>query len=148
MDPLSHLAVTAALIGRERRALVGGLAPDLPWYALYPAWLAARGGFAAALRSGEWPLPPRWLQGAHYAAHSLLLLGLGWGIARLLGRANGRLAGAWLLHILLDMPTHARRRMGVRVLWPLSDWAVDGISWADLAARGLAQILGRGRGPR
>lgn len=146
MDPLSHLAVAAAFVGRDRRALVGSLAPDLPWYALYPAWLVARGGFGAALRSGEWPLPPRWLQGTHHAAHSLLLLGLAWGIARRLGRADGQFARAWLLHILLDMPTHARQRMGVRVLWPLLDWAMDGISWADLAAQGLAALARLAKG--
>lgn len=37
--------------------------------------------------------------------------------------------GGWLLHILMDIPTHSYRFYPTPVLWPLSDWKFDGFSW-------------------
>ena len=142
MDPISHLLICAALVGREPGVLLASLVPDLPWYVLYPAWLLSHGGPETALRSAEWPMPPRWIRRIHHATHSLLLLAVGLGAARLLlARKEAKLAKAWLTHILLDIPTHSRQRMGVRIFWPLSRWAYDGTSWADHAARKVAELL-------
>jgi len=35
----------------------------------------------------------------------------------------------WLLHILIDIPSHTLRLYPTPFLWPLSDLKVDGISW-------------------
>lgn len=35
----------------------------------------------------------------------------------------------WLLHILLDVPTHTARFYPTPVLWPISSWQFSGISW-------------------
>ncbi len=35
----------------------------------------------------------------------------------------------WLLHILIDIPTHSFRYYATRFLWPLSDFRIDGIAW-------------------
>lgn len=35
----------------------------------------------------------------------------------------------WMLHILIDIPTHTRRLYPTPFLWPLSDFTIDGISW-------------------
>jgi hypothetical protein len=35
----------------------------------------------------------------------------------------------WILHILIDIPTHTRGLYPTPFLWPLSDFTVDGISW-------------------
>jgi hypothetical protein len=40
----------------------------------------------------------------------------------------GEMCG-WLLHILLDIPSHTTRLYPTPFLWPLSDFTVDGISW-------------------
>jgi len=37
--------------------------------------------------------------------------------------------GGWLLHILLDIPSHTTRLYPTPFLWPLSDITFDGISW-------------------
>jgi len=65
MDPIS-----------QPKTLLAGLGPDLPWYLCYPLWMLHKRGIRAALRSGDWPLPPRWLAEIDYASHSLLFLGL------------------------------------------------------------------------
>ncbi len=38
--------------------------------------------------------------------------------------------GGWLLHILIDIPTHTYRFFPTPVLWPISEWKFNGISWA------------------
>ena len=146
MDPVSHIVCTAQALGRQPRTLIAGVAPDLPWYLLYPAWLLTHPAARRAARAGTWPLPPRGIRQAHYAAHSLLTVGL---CGLLLRRrpASRSWLRAWALHILVDMPTHARARMAPQPLWPLSTWAVDGFSWADLALDALRRLgaLARGR---
>lgn len=38
---------------------------------------------------------------------------------------------AWLAHILLDIPFHTKAYFPTKLLWPLSDFSFDGISWGD-----------------
>jgi hypothetical protein len=35
----------------------------------------------------------------------------------------------WLLHILIDIPTHSYSYYATRFLWPISDVRVDGVPW-------------------
>lgn len=36
----------------------------------------------------------------------------------------------WLVHILIDIPTHSYKFYPTPFLWPLSSWKFDGLSWA------------------
>jgi len=36
----------------------------------------------------------------------------------------------WLVHILIDIPTHSYKFFPTPFLWPLSQWKFDGISWS------------------
>lgn len=142
MDPLSHLALTRMIIGPGKGPLLTAIAPDVPFFSCYPAWVARQGLLGEALRSGEWPGPPEWLLTLHRATHSALLPGLLLVIGTLGGQRLMRLAAwSWLLHILLDLPTHARDPWGPRPLWPLSDLAFDGVGWAELLAVRLAPAI-------
>jgi len=78
---------------------------------------------------------------AHHAAHSLpLLLGIAT-IARLItGRWPSAPARAWLLHILIDIPTHSRKQWAPQFLWPFSHLSVDGFSWAKLVIAALRRV--------
>jgi len=40
--------------------------------------------------------------------------------------------GAYLLHLLVDIPTHTRDPWAPRPLWPFSDMAYNGVSWAEV----------------
>lgn len=144
MDPLSHTLVTRAVLRRVpltwRQAFVLGNWPDIGYYALYPAWLA-RTGKLRSLVTEEAPVPPKPLELAYNVTHSLPLVVLA---ALVLGRKLGwTVFLAWAAHILLDAPTHSRRIYTTRLLWPLSNWSMDGWSWAEvLHARvrhGIAQ---------
>lgn len=37
----------------------------------------------------------------------------------------------WLLHILVDIPSHSYKFYPTPFLWPFSEWKYDGISWAN-----------------
>lgn len=37
----------------------------------------------------------------------------------------------WLLHILIDIPTHSYRFFPTPFLWPISEFKFNGFSWAD-----------------
>lgn len=37
----------------------------------------------------------------------------------------------WLLHILMDIPTHSYAFFPTPVFWPLLDWKFDGFSWGQ-----------------
>jgi hypothetical protein len=38
---------------------------------------------------------------------------------------------AWLLHILVDIPTHSTRFFPTPFLWPISSYEFSGIGWAN-----------------
>ena len=40
-------------------------------------------------------------------------------------------AFAWLIHILVDIPTHSRAFFPTPFLWPLCNYNFDGISWGE-----------------
>lgn len=144
MDPLSHLALTRFVVGPGRAPLVGALAPDLPFYSCYPAWVARRGLLAAALPSGIWPEPPAWLLTLHRASHSVFPGALLLVASRLFADPRLRLAAlSWLLHILVDIPSHRRDPWGPRPLWPLCDLAFNGVGWADALAAWVARTVRR-----
>jgi hypothetical protein len=84
----------------------------------------------------------------YHLSHSLIIFAviflLVWGIRRYWLKSrqavpmNGSLMSAggpywemtgWMLHILIDIPTHTRRLYPTPFLWPLSDFTIDGISW-------------------
>lgn len=52
-----------------------------------------------------------------------------------------RFGFSWLLHILVDIPSHRRDPWGSRPLWPLGEFAFDGVGWADLLAAWVARSV-------
>ena len=39
--------------------------------------------------------------------------------------------GGWLIHILIDIPTHSYKFYPTPFLWPFSEWKFDGFSWGQ-----------------
>jgi len=65
---------------------------------------------------------------SHSAVIFLLVFGL---IFLILKRPVWELGG-WLIHILLDIPTHSYEFYPTPFLWPISSWTFDGFSWGTL----------------
>ncbi len=63
------------------------------------------------------------------AGHSLIVFLLVFGVMSILARRIVFEMLGWLLHVLIDIPTHSLRYYATRFLWPISDFRVDGIAW-------------------
>ena len=63
------------------------------------------------------------------AAHSLLTFALVYGAAAIITRRRSRALLGWLLHILIDIPTHSFSYYATRFFWPVADFRFDGIGW-------------------
>ena len=61
--------------------------------------------------------------------HSLVAFALVNGFIALLTHRRAEGLFGWLLHILIDIPTHSFNYYATRFLWPISDFRVDGIAW-------------------
>ena len=140
MDLLTHAVLTRKFIDKKPGiVLCGSLAPDLPFYLFYPAWVTGRDKLVDGLESNDWPEPPRWMSMLHHVFHSIPAVTLGAIIVRLVaGRWPGKAYAAWLLHIAVDIPTHSRKQWGPKFLWPFSDFAVDGVSWVEVGGKVIA----------
>lgn len=113
MDPLSHLIVTRALLGADSVILATAELPDLPFYCTYPLWVARRGLLPSVLEHGIWPVPPRWIVLLHRLSHAIPVALVTAGIVSWITRQSmQRVLAAWLLHILVDIPSHARDPWG------------------------------------
>ena len=128
-------------------AFFWGMFPDLfaftiPFILLFWSMLAGE----TALR--DWPRPERGEPPAsnHWAgvqiastlypySHSLVIFTIVvlivWGIAHWRKRRMPLEMFGWLLHILIDIPTHTYRFFPTPAFWPISQWKFDGFSWAN-----------------
>lgn len=60
-----------------------------------------------------------------------------------LNRKIGIASGAWILHILMDIPVHTQEYFPTPFLFPLSDFTVNGVSSINLwIANWVALIIG------
>ena len=142
MDLLTHIVITRKVVDRSAWIIAAGVLADTPFYLTYPAWLMSKRDFRRAVATNNWPDPPLWMATLHHAFHSFPMLFCGAAITRAIsGRWPHKEVAAWALHILIDIPTHSRRRWGPQFLWPLSDFVVDGVSWVEGAAGVLARLF-------
>lgn len=64
-------------------------------------------------------------------SHSLIIFGIVLGLIYvILKRFPWEMMG-WLLHVLIDIPTHSYAFYPTPFLWPLSDVKLGGLSWAN-----------------
>jgi hypothetical protein len=144
MDILTHVLLTRTWVGKQPRVLMAGVASDAPFYLTYPAWVVSRGKAVHAFTTNQWPAAPRWSLTWHRAFHSLPVAIAGAAVMRVLtGRWPRQELAAWVLHIAIDIPTHARDPWAPRFLWPLSSAAVDGVPWAQIGSCAVRWLVER-----
>lgn len=143
LDSLAHglWAAAAATVAKRTAGLQVRILPFALW-ATFPDMLAFGPGIAVGL----------WLRiagGAGYAesahgghfhhfhvglplyamGHSLLVFAGVYGLCSLVARRGVVSPLGWLLHILIDIPTHSYSYYATRFLWPLSNFGFDGVAW-------------------
>lgn len=142
METVAHgLWAAAAAITAKRSTGVPFRIGWAVWWGTFPDVLA----FVPALAAGLWVrftgdsslgstgshvLPLVHLNLPLYeAGHSLIVFLAVLGVSTIMARRVPFALFGWLLHILIDIPTHSFSYFATRFLWPLSDYRVDGIPW-------------------
>ena len=62
-------------------------------------------------------------------SHSTIIFFIVFGIVYLILKRPIWELGGWLLHILIDIPTHSYKFFPTPFLWPISQWKFNGFSW-------------------
>ncbi len=130
MDILAHGLWGGMLAGWRKRfglAFLFAVCPDLFSFGLWAAVRAAHGSF----QRGRPPLDslPGWIDIAYSVTHSLIIAVAVWAFLWWLNRELAVPFSAWIIHILIDIPTHSRAFFPTPFLYPLSSFTVDGFSW-------------------
>ncbi len=142
MEIVAHgLWAAAAAITAKRSANIHVNVGWTVWWAAFPdvlafgppiavgLWLRLSGGAAAAAPDGH-RLPHIHIGLPLYpAGHSLIVFLLAFGLAAILTHRVWFAMLGWLMHILIDIPTHSLNYYATRFLWPVSNFRVDGIPW-------------------
>lgn len=139
MDIVAHgLWAAAASITAKRTGGVKLRVGWTVWWAVFPDMAA----FGPTIALGIWLKLTGRLDayGGHVphvnfgfptytAVHSLIIFLAVFGIASLLARRIILEMLGWLLHILIDIPTHSFSYYATRFLWPVSGTRIDGLAW-------------------
>ena len=143
MDLFAHMAYSATVCSRT--GLAGG-ARGSPrrWFADSTVWWAVGFGLLPDALSMGCPLLFFWLDGSagnffhemdgdamvsYRYAHSMISALLFSGLIFLSVRRLFIPSLAWPLHLLMDMFTHGEGKYRTTLIYPVSDWGFDGISW-------------------
>lgn len=125
------------------RAAFWGIFPDLFAFAIPFVWIAW-GFLTGNLTTADLPRPhqvepptdgklyviTRLANLLYSISHSVIIFAVVFLVVWLLARRPILELGGWLLHILIDIPSHSYQFYPTPVLWPLSGWKFDGISWS------------------
>jgi hypothetical protein len=137
MEIVAHGLWAAAGTFAARRVVGRKISiPWTVWWAIFPDMLA----FAPPVAIGLWLKLAAVFQSdapqqVHLSAplyplgHSLLVFLLVFVLVSMVARRIVFELFGWLLHILIDIPTHSYSYYATRFLWPLSDFRVDGVPW-------------------
>lgn len=129
-----------------RRAVIWGMLPDVFSFAPVFFWLFYQ-SFTKGLSPASYPeavpdanepmalrdgLPIFRLTAYFYNfSHSLIIFFLAFALVYLIFRRPAFEMGGWLLHVLIDIPTHSYRFYPTPFLWPVSGWKFNGFSWGQ-----------------
>ena len=136
MDIFSHALWGYGLFGFGRwgykryaaLAILFGAMPDLISFGAFTVLQLANGTWQPGAPALD--TLPSWIYPAYSFGHSFVVsLGV-IGLVSLWRRDIAFAMLAWPFHIVLDFPFHALSYFATPVLWPLSDFKIDGIPWS------------------
>lgn len=108
-------------------AVLFGVLPDLLSFGI----LFFMNLFTGSLQRGPPALStlPKWLFTAYTLTHSLVLFAAVFLLVFLITKSWYWPLAAWVIHILIDVPTHSTKFFPTPFLWPISNYNFNGISW-------------------
>jgi len=143
MDIFAHALWTAAVGLSVRRRLrrpirlrwlvFWGVFPDVFSFvipAVVRIWWYATGVTHHLLPDANSPRHFQWVWQLYYGSHSMVIFAFVFGVVWLLSKHPMLELLGWLLHILIDIPTH-QGMFALHFLWPLSSFSVSGLRWEN-----------------
>ncbi|MFA5887597.1 MAG: hypothetical protein WC852_02715 [Candidatus Nanoarchaeia archaeon] len=152
MDVFAHALWTGAIIKTISlhlkrkitiwKAVLWGIAPDVFSFGLMTAWMLLSllfGGTALDFQHFEAMEPAQRdtipifqiVSVMYNITHSLFTFVAFFIIFYFLFRKPMWAMLGWLIHILIDIPTHSYQFYPTPFLWPISNWKFNGISWGQ-----------------
>jgi len=130
MDILAHGLWSYAVFlwtGHPWLAILFGILPDLITFG--PLFVVNM--FTRKLKFGKPSAKsvPKWIYAIYDVTHSFIVAAIAIGIMFLFSSAAPWFLFAWILHIVIDIPSHDLSFFPTPFLWPISDIKMDGISW-------------------
>ena len=134
MDTLSHALWGYGLFGYKHKRFAAlaaffGAMPDLISFGAF---------FVINIMQGTWqpgkpPLDsiPHWLITNYSIGHSFVVSLTIIGLVALWRKPIAFAMLAWPFHIVLDFPFHSFEYFPTPMLWPISDFKIDGIPWSN-----------------
>ena len=134
MDTLSHALWGYGLFGYKHKRFAAlaaffGAMPDLISFGAF---------FVINIMQGTWqpgkpPLDsiPHWLITNYSIGHSFVVSLTIIGLVALWRKPIAFAMLAWPFHIVLDFPFHSFEYFPTPMLWPISDYKIDGIPWSN-----------------
>ena len=110
-------------------ALLFAILPDLLSWGIYSV-------YALASKTQHFGKPhlaqiPRWVHTLYGITHSIFIFILVFVAVWISIKELPIFLLPWIIHILIDIPTHSRNFLPTPFLWPFSSWQFPGISWGS-----------------
>lgn len=153
MDVFSHglwagavakAANKSTVVGKIKiwQTIFWGVSPDFFAFAVPFVWMFWNIAFGG-LKFSDFPRPEAMepavrdtlpifniASGLYNISHSLIIFTLIFIFIWLFLRRSVWEMSGWLLHILIDIPTHSYQFYPTPFLWPISEWKFNGFSWS------------------
>ena len=133
MDIFAHFLWTYAVYFRNKRyrllAAFFGVFPDL--LAFGPHFILSLIGLGNHFSKQSLSSIPEYVFIGYNISHSLIIFLIVIGIIYFITRKVPIYLGGWLLHILIDIPSHSELFFPTPFLWPISNFHFNGVSWAN-----------------
>lgn len=130
MDYLAHALWSYGVYNKSAKPWWGvfwGVFPDtISWVPFF---------FYSLLSSGGWGRPvvaslPEWVYVMYGLSHSLVVFTAVFALVYFFNKKKVPIyLLSWLIHICIDVPSHAREFLPTPFLWPVSEWRFPGVSW-------------------
>lgn len=131
MDTFAHAAWSYIIFHNTQfpiLAIFFGIMPDLFSWTIVMLYSLAKG---RKFGKPDINKIPNWAFPLYGITHSIFVFGTTVVLVYIFTKTIPAYLWAWLIHILIDIPTHSRKFLPTPFLWPVSKWTFPGFSWGQ-----------------
>jgi hypothetical protein len=134
MDFFAHGFWSFLLFHRQRWkywAIFFGMLPDISSWFIFSIYNMITNSVQWGAGHPDFSGVPNWTWTLYGLSHSVIVFMVVFALLYLIFRKIKWVIFPWLVHILLDIPTHSREFLPTPFLWPISTWHFPGFSWGQ-----------------